>query len=83
MNTTVISATELKRGVSDILNRVHYERITAIIKRHDEAIAKIVPMEDKDKNSDISSLLSKYFGILPHFPEVTKKRSKVLRKIAL
>lgn len=76
MNTTSISASELKRNTADVLNRVYYEKIVAVIKRHDEPIVKIVPIE---KNKSRKS----YFGIMPDFPDVTKLRYFRKRKISL
>lgn len=62
MNTTFISASELKRNTAEILNRVYYEKIVAVIKRHNEPIAKIVPMV-KGSEETLRSNLDKYFGI--------------------
>jgi antitoxin (DNA-binding transcriptional repressor) of toxin-antitoxin stability system len=39
-----ISATELARNLSDILNRVHYKGERFVIKRHGETIGTILPL---------------------------------------
>lgn len=83
MNTAFISASELKRNTADVLNRVYYEKIVAVIKRHDEPIVKISPIDNKDKKKNTASLLLKYYGILPDFPAPTMKRSRAKRNINL
>ena len=74
MNTSYISATDLKKNISDVLNRVYYERKETIVKRHNVPIAKIVPVEKAEAKKDISAVLDKYYGIMPDFPDVTKMR---------
>ena len=81
MHIVNISATTLKKNVSNVLNDVYFNKKTAVIKRYGEIIAKIVPV-DKEKR-DIPSLLDKYFGALPDFPDVPKKRSFKKRSINL
>lgn len=44
---TTISATELSRRMSDILNRVKYRGERFIIQRNGESIAVIQPLRDK------------------------------------
>ena len=44
---TTISATELSRRMSDILNRVKYRGERFIIQRNGESIAIILPLGDK------------------------------------
>lgn len=44
---TVITATELARGLSDILNRVRYKGETFVIQRNGEAIATLAPSGPK------------------------------------
>lgn len=81
MHIVNISASELKNNVSDILNDVYFNKKTAVIKRYGEIIAKIVPV-DKE-NRDIQSILDKYFGALPDFTLVSKKRNFKKRSIKL
>lgn len=83
MNTSFISATDLKKNISDVLNRVYYERIETVIKRHDVPIAKIVPMEKAEAKKDIAAILDKYYGIMPDFPDVTKVRKFHKRTVTL
>lgn len=81
MHIVNISASELKNNVSNILNDVYFNKKTAVIKRYGEIIAKIVPV---DKTSiDTRSILDKYFGALPDFPNVSKERNFRKRSIKL
>ncbi len=41
--TTTITATELARSLSDVLNRVHYRNEQFVIQRNGETIATIAP----------------------------------------
>jgi antitoxin (DNA-binding transcriptional repressor) of toxin-antitoxin stability system len=41
--TTTITATELARSLSDVLNRVHYRNERFVIQRNGETIATITP----------------------------------------
>lgn len=75
--TIVISATELKNRVSEVLNDVAFGGNVAVIERHGKAIAKIVPAENLD------TVLNKYFGVLPDFPDVTKFRKSRKKKLTL
>lgn len=63
MNTTNVSATDLKHNISDILNRVYYEKIEAIISRHNIPIARISPITNAQKPVSFASSINKYFGI--------------------
>lgn len=81
MHIINISATTLKNNVSNILNDVYFNKKTAIIKRYGEAIAKIVPVDNENK--DIGSILDKYFGALPDFPDISKERTFRKRNIGL
>lgn len=81
MHIVNISASELKNNVSDILNDVYFNKKTAIIKRYGTIIAKIVPVDKENK--DVGSVLDKYFGVLPDFPDISKKRSFRKRSIRL
>lgn len=81
MHIVNISATTLKNNVSDILNDVYFNKKTAVIKRYGTIIAKIVPVDKENK--DVRSVLDKYFGALPDFPDISKKRSFRKRSIKL
>lgn len=78
--TTVISATELKNKVSEILNEVAFKGNVAVIKRYGKPIAKIVPA-DKNLQESITEVINRYFGAMPDFPDVTKFRRSGRRKI--
>lgn len=72
--TTVISATELKNKISEVLNEVTFKGVVAVIERYGKPVAKITPI----KGTKIS-----YFGALPDFPEVTKFRRSRKKKFSL
>ncbi len=79
-----ISASKLKSKVADVLNDVHYKKNIAIIERYGKPIAKIIPMDMSHKNiSHVKKALNDYFGVLPDFPEVTKKRASRKKSISL
>lgn len=66
MNTTTISATELKNKVSEVINRVHYGKEEIIVTKTDKPFVKISPLAGKEKKKskeEIEKLLDKYFGI--------------------
>lgn len=70
-----ISATELKRKISEVLTDVSYKSKITIVERYGKPIAKIIPYkEGVDKKKDIGNILNSYFGSIPDFPEVLKKR---------
>lgn len=84
MNTTYIDATELKNNVSEILNSVYYEKKIAIVKRYGKTIAKIVPYSGDEKTKkNVSSLLDKYYGAIPDFPDVTSLRRSRKKSVTL
>lgn len=68
VNTSYISATDLKNNISDVLNHVYYERKETIIRRHNLPIAKIVPVERTKTKEDIAKILDKYYGIWKEEP---------------
>lgn len=68
MNTSFISATDLKKNISDVLNRVYYEKQITIVKRHDIPIAKIIPVEKTEARKDLAAILDKYYGIWKNEP---------------
>ena len=81
--TTVISATELKNRVSEVLNEVAFRGNIAVVERYGKPIAKIVPVP-VDNNLRLERLkkaLDESFGSLPDFPDVTKDRRSRRRKI--
>lgn len=63
MNTFTVSSTELKNNISEVLNRVSYEKKTAVIERHGEEIARLVPGFNKRSLTEYRELVDKYFGI--------------------
>lgn len=69
MNTFTVTATELRKNAADILNRVYYEKRTALVERAGRVIVRMVPGELLSKPLRIPS-----FGAAPDFPDVTKDR---------
>lgn len=80
MSPIYISATELKNQISEIINRVYFERREVIVKRHGKELVKIVPTTSSD---DADNIPDRTFGSLPDFPDVTKDRRSGRRKINL
>ncbi|OGK15077.1 hypothetical protein A2690_02270 [Candidatus Roizmanbacteria bacterium RIFCSPHIGHO2_01_FULL_39_12b] len=81
MHIVNVSASELKNNVSNVLNDVYFNKKTAVIKRYGEIIAKIVPVDKESKST--RSILNKYFGALPDFPDISKERTFRKRDIGL
>ncbi len=84
--TTVISATELKNKVSEVLNTVYFNGTETIVEKHGKPIARIIPINDKARKmskKDIKRVLDETFGSMPDFPDVTKYRRFRNRKISL
>ena len=73
MTPLIISATDLKRDTSEILNSVIFGNNEAIIERFGEPVAKIVPIAKVIKK-DLKDRIKLYFGSLPDFPKVHKDR---------
>jgi antitoxin (DNA-binding transcriptional repressor) of toxin-antitoxin stability system len=42
-----ISVTEAARNFSECVNRVHYQKVTFVLLRNGEAVARLVPDEEK------------------------------------
>lgn len=79
--TMIISSTELKNKVSEILNNVAFKGNVAIIERYGKPIAKIVPVKDEKRVvGDIRKALNETFGAIPDFPNVTKFRRSRKKK---
>lgn len=47
MKKMKISVTEAARNFADCVNRVHYQKVTFILVRNGEAVARLVPEEEK------------------------------------
>lgn len=84
MNTTYISASELKRNAAEILNSVYYKKNITIVEKFGKPIAKIVPVDEKEMAlNDIEKVLKSTFGSIPDFPDVISKRYFRRRNIKL
>lgn len=83
MKNTYISATNLKKNISEILNVVYFKKYVVVIERYNKPVARIIPVEEKtEKKKSLDCVLEDYFGSLPEFPEVVKER-KFSRRRAL
>jgi len=47
MKEKTISVTEAARNFSECVNRVHYQRVTFVLLRNGEAVARLVPEDEK------------------------------------
>ncbi|MBI5614385.1 hypothetical protein HY947_05650 [Candidatus Gottesmanbacteria bacterium] len=75
MDTFTVTATELKNNPSEIINRVHYEKQTAFIKRYGKIIARMTPeINDKPKES-FNEIWDRYAGAIPGISDVKKFRT--------
>ena len=74
MNTRIVTASDLKLKTAEILNMVAYGGTEAIVERYGEKLVKIVPIMLPNTKKDYKSLVSKYYGSMPDFPEVYKSR---------
>lgn len=79
--TNVISASELKNNVSEILNEVTFMGNVAVIERYGKPIAKIIPIDKSLNLARLKKALDESFGSIPDFPDVTKDRRSRRRKI--
>ncbi|MCA9369763.1 MAG: type II toxin-antitoxin system prevent-host-death family antitoxin [Pseudomonadales bacterium] len=71
-----ISATQLKNNTADILNRVAYEQVEILIKRHGKTVAKITPTETKNYQEVVDAT----YGMLPDFPTAEEIRAMRVNK---
>lgn len=71
-----ISASELKRNTSDVLNKIIYGGETVVILRHNKEVAKITPNSPGSDltKKNLEALNKKYAGSRPNFPDVKKYR---------
>lgn len=84
MNNLYVSSSELKKNVAEVLNSVYFGKKVALIRRYGKTVAKIVPVDKEEtKDKKLSSVLNRYFGILPDFPDVAKERIFRKRSIKL
>ena len=82
MNTTYVTASELKRNAAEILNSVYYKKNITVVEKFGKAIAKIIPIDEKESSkTKIAEKLKFYFGALPDFPSVNITR-KFRRRIS-
>lgn len=78
MSTFTVTATELRKNAADILNRVYYEKKTALVERAGRVIVWMIPGETPSK-----PLVLRSFGAAPDFPDITKDRRSRKRSLTL
>ncbi|MCH7640831.1 type II toxin-antitoxin system prevent-host-death family antitoxin [Patescibacteria group bacterium] len=84
MKTTTITSTELKRDTAEVLNKVAYGDVVAIVERYGEPLVEIHPVKSarKTKKLSLKEAIDKTFGSIPDFPDVTKDRVSRKRDIS-
>ncbi len=75
MNTFTVTATELKNNSADILNRVYYEKKTALIERHGKVIAMLNPKAITVPKETPAEVWKRYGGSMPDLSDVRKFRT--------
>ncbi|RLD03120.1 MAG: hypothetical protein DRI56_13035 [Chloroflexota bacterium] len=84
MNGLRISATDLKKNVSQVLSEVYFHKKPTIVERYGKAIVKIVPITSKAKEkAPLKEVLNAYYGALPSFPPAAKARKFRKRSLSL
>ncbi|MEK7165825.1 MAG: type II toxin-antitoxin system Phd/YefM family antitoxin [Patescibacteria group bacterium] len=73
MDTFTISATEAKQNFSDLLNRVRYEKKTALIEKHGKIVAELSPPVKSKPKKDLNKVWEKYAGTIPELSLDFKK----------
>ncbi len=79
LNMETVTATELKRNTSDILNKVVYAGRDVLIKRHGVVVAKVVAVKRND-DIEVKGRLKKYKGAVPGLAREVKGVRKGLNK---
>ena len=82
--TIIVSATQLKRQVAEIINLVYYQKKEVVVQRFGKPVVRIVP-EGKDKKEKvrIEDKLKKFFGTAKDLPEPRSTRRLRKRLITL
>lgn len=70
MHSSVITATEANRNLSNILNMVHYQHQSFDIKRGKEVIARIIPAAPSKMTA---GKFNDFLKNLPHLDAIDKK----------
>lgn len=74
MNTFTVSATEAKQNFGELLDRVRYEKKTALIEKHGKVIAELSPPTKSKPKKDLNKVWESFAGSMPDFPDVKKFR---------
>ena len=69
-----VSASDLKNNTSEILNLVAYGGYEVVVEKYGEKFVKVVPMVLPKVKKDYNSIIKKFAGSIPDFPDVTKDR---------
>lgn len=83
MNTTNITATELKNNVSEIIDKVRLHNTVAIVKKYGRSVVKIIPFTEHINKVDAKKIIVRTYASLPDFPDVTKTRKSRKRNSKL
>ena len=73
MDTFTVSATEAKQNFSDLLNRVRYEKKTALIEKHGKVVAELSPPTKSLPKKDLNKIWESYAGSIPELSLDFKK----------
>ena len=74
MDTFTVTATHAKQNFADLLNRVAYEKKTALIEKHGKVIVRVVPEKNTPPKKSLQEIWDSLGGSMPDFPDVTKFR---------
>lgn len=74
MNTFTVTATELRKNAADILNRIYYEKKTALVERAGKVIIRMTPENADTPKESLLEIWNRYAGSIPDFPDVKKFR---------
>jgi antitoxin (DNA-binding transcriptional repressor) of toxin-antitoxin stability system len=77
MKIEKISVTEAARNFADCVNRVHYQKITFTLLRNGEAVAQLVPAEEKARTGrELAEVLRKHQLSDEEFKQWRRDRKK-------
>lgn len=83
MDTFTISATDAKQHFADLLNRVAYEKKTALIEKHGKVIVRMVPEKKTPPKKSLQEIWDSFGGSMPDLPDVRKFRTSNTHRFKL
>lgn len=83
MNTFTVTATDLRKNASDILNRVYYEKKIALVERAGKVIVRMHPENTDISKEPLLDVWNRYAGSIPDFPDIKKFRRNKRRWSAI